>query len=213
MFGLVRLALRQLKCVQYYVVPNDKQPGSTFVRMSDLQAMECAVLPAPLYALVYLHHIDVGVLTAQYSSIAKDVGLASDDKELACQISSTWIEGRLCSSLATTYKTHKAAGDVIFRAIHQGIAPSFEGLARWLVSVLETILRQYCYIMRDCHQFVEVVTKVHVATHAKMACVDLKDFYLSGSPQTLRLRLQVCSVATLLEVCKTQLFLYLAINL
>ncbi len=180
-FPLLACGLKKLKQINYYVFVNDKQPGYTFVRKSDIQLVERSALSAPLYSPIVLEHLPFSSITRQYKQIASRIARHHSDPTIFRQIVSSANSGLALSLLGLTCKTHKHAGAVSFRCIHRGLSPCFEGLSRWVVSIITPLLKRE-WILRDSRHFADTVKLVRVSEGFKQAGFDLKDFYLSGDP-------------------------------
>ena len=93
----------------------------------------------------------------------------------------SWKSGKLIASLQTLIKSHKAPGEVTFRAVHS--MPSFcgEGLCRWLVGYLRGRLAGLQHLARDSRDIVNLFGTLDHCPEMRLSKFDVKDFYLQGS--------------------------------
>ena len=99
---------------------------------------------------------------------------------LAGQILST-LGGSLGCTVGYLVKSHKPQGQVVCRTLHQSYRPAFLGLSAWVISILDPVLRALPLLVHDSQQFKGRVHNMPVPYGAKLVCVDVKDFFLSGS--------------------------------
>ena len=176
-FGLLRLGIKCIRRLPYFIMPNDKQPGYSLVPYSVLDQVEVAALKSPLYMPICWEYISVESLITQYRSLAFRIGHFHEDKQIADTIRSSLSEGLFCSLLGLTCKTHKPEYDVGVRTIHRGIK-------LWLVQVLKPLVTRE-FLVKDSRAFSKAVCQASVTQSSRMCAVDLKDFYLSGDPFTI----------------------------
>ena len=206
--SLVKIGIAALKVAPYYIVPNDKQPGFTFIPIDDLQAVESAALISPLYTPVVWEFVSLRSLIAQYRSLALRIGRhcqqPSTTRAITKSLSGSWV-----SVLGLTCKTHKDAGSVGMRTIHKSIVPAFDGLSRWIVSVLTPKLAGLEHLVKDSGTFVDRTHGIVVPPTAKLVCIDLKDFYLSGSPNEISIAISGLFQGEMAALVKEALYLLL----
>ena len=178
-FPLLKYSLKLMKNLPYCIVRNDKSPGFTFVHFNDLQQVEEAALKLPLYRPTLLSSIPWNSLRDTYKRLASRVAQLTDQRNQFLKIASSAGSGLAVSFLGMTCKTHKEPGAVSMRTIHKGLSPSFEGLSRWIVSILKPHL-DLPWIKQDTAQFTKSVSTVSIRDFNKSCALDLKDFYLSG---------------------------------
>jgi hypothetical protein len=91
------------------------------------------------------------------------------------------------STLQITCKTHKSPGKVTFRNIHASAGWRFQGLSMWVAGELRKILtgRSSSHILKDSQDFVERLRTVKLRPNQLMVKVDVKDFFMSGTPSEL----------------------------
>jgi len=92
------------------------------------------------------------------------------------------------SALGYTVKAHKPCGEVGPRTIHKAYSPVLSGFSQWLVAQLDPQLRNLAHIAKDSFEFARILEEPLIdplPANAKMLCIDLKDFFLSGSPALL----------------------------
>jgi hypothetical protein len=180
-FGLLKLGLSQLRSLPFIIVPNDKAAGYTFVPVDVYKSVEMATLKAPLYQPVAWEYTSLRSLRLQYKSLASRASKIVDSTSCFMKIQSTLESGILPAFLGLSAKTHKPQGEVTMRCIHKGIAPCFLGLSKWVASQLEP-LADRPWIVKDTSTFVDRCRGMSVTSNSRMSTFDLKDFFLSGTP-------------------------------
>ena len=91
----------------------------------------------------------------------------------------------LVAALIHTIKTHKAPGRVVVRPIHGAPSHPFGGLSRWVAAVITDVLRKYDHLVIDTTDFLNRSSSKHIPMDHLVLHYDLKDFFMSGSPQKL----------------------------
>ena len=184
-FGLQRLALRLLRNLPYFVVKDDKASGFSFIHSSYVQEFHRLALKPPLYQPVHPQYIGLNGLQRQCSSLAFRIQKLEDRPGLASRI---FPDPALpvATSLGTTLKTHKDPGEIVPRTIHQSLTPVLTGFSQWIVSNLKPHVDNLSHLMPDSFSFKSRIEDCEMLPDtAVMACIDLKDCFLSGTPSQL----------------------------
>ena len=179
LFPLLKGGISLLRNVAYHIVKNDKEPGYAFIPLDVLDEVESNSLKAPLYAPVACNLINWMSLRRSYQRIASRVAHTTGTKSLFTSIVGSASKGLVCALLGLTCKSHKDQGAVVMRTIHRGLQPCFQGLSKWVVSILHPIL-DVPWTRQDTAHFTQAVKTCVVDADSKSGCFDLKDFYLSG---------------------------------
>ena len=137
--------------------------------------------------LVATHYQPVAMQCINFQSTRQlFVGLAKriereEEAPGLCRILCKPMDRVFPSLLGYTIKTHKSAGEVVPRPLHKAIQPALEGFSTWLVMKLKPVLHLLCHVIHDSHEFKRRVHNAAFPAGSRMATVDVKDFYLSGS--------------------------------
>ena len=165
-------------------MPLDKQPGYAILDSDQFFMAESLALTPSLYEPICDSSINIQSALAEYRAIAKRVGALSPegpDNKLVRAINSTTSDGFFVSPLGISIKSHKPQGSVSVRCIHKGISPCWNGLSRWVVHVLSPLIASMSWLIPDSQTAVSRLKACVVNPTDKLATVDLKDFFLSGS--------------------------------
>ena len=97
----------------------------------------------------------------------------------------TLTAGQATTQLGYTIKNHKDQGSIVPRSLHLARNPMLHGLSAWITWKMDPELKGLSHIMKDSFAFRRSVHNLAVPLGAKMVAIDLKDFFLSGSPSEL----------------------------
>jgi len=183
---LVKLGLSLLKNIDYLVVPMDKSYGYVLIHRTKVQSFEQLAFSPKFYRPVVMACINLDSLRAQCGSIARRIQALEDAPGLAAILSSS-LHLNMVAMLGYTVKTHKAQGMIVPRTLHKSYAPAFDGLSRWLTQKLDPVVQAIPHLMKDSFAFRAALKSISftIPTTARMAVIDIKDFFLSGSPVDL----------------------------
>lgn len=185
MFPLLRIALKQLRSLDgYYICPNDKAHGFTFIAFADMLILTAKVIVEPTYRHVFSSSINEANLKRDYRKLANRVEKHLDLPGTARAICDS-LHGMFYTHMDFTIKTHKLSGDVKPRPLHKVGRFAFEGLGRWLSSLLAPKVQQLPHFCRDSLSVAGKLRNLVVPRSAKFIHVDLKNFFLSGFPEVL----------------------------
>jgi len=183
-FGLLRLALSQLKAIDFAIVRDDKDNGFCFVHKSELNILAMNALPEKFYTKVAASTVNPRSLLSQLESIARRIATLQECPRLRGSIT-RHFSGSMSTKLGYTVKTHKAQGKISVRTLHLSRSPALHGLSSWLVHELSPELGKLSWLARDAQDFKDKLASITMPDSAIMACIDIKDFYLSGNAPDL----------------------------
>ena len=178
---IVRAALRQLKNLDYYVIPNDKQAGYSLISRSDVATAERASLKASVYQPINIRTVDFPAKVKTYRSIARRVGKQLDAKNVEVAILSSLKDGIAVTALGYSCKTHKEQGEVSLRVIHKGLKPCWEGLSMWVHKLIMPVLNLVEFLAKDSHETAKHLRGCRASNSAKVVSIDLKDFFCQAN--------------------------------
>ena len=179
-FGLVRIAMKAIKNIPYIIIPNDKDAGYSFTHIDHARALERNTLSPLHYTPVAMQQLNFSSIRTQFIGLAKRIAQLEDSPSLVSILCKP-LSGLLPTQLAYTAKVHKPQGEVVARPLHKAINPAFISFSSWLVIKLKPLLLSLNHVVHDTHQFCKRVHNVPFGPGYRMAVVDVKDFYLSGS--------------------------------
>lgn len=184
---LAQVGYRMLMSSDMAAIPTDKDGGYTLIQRGELANVHSQILESNSYRRV--HSVDWSSVARAYTRLAYSVGSHYNDRRLGSTLSkSLYIEdATFISTLKTTCKTHKPPGAVGFRNIHSSSGWKLQGLSLWLAQELKALLLRTgaTHILKDSADFVEKLSRVPLHTSQEVAKVDVKDFFMSGSPDEL----------------------------
>ena len=85
------------------------------------------------------------------------------------------------SSVATTVKTHKAAGDVQLRLVHASHRHMLNGFSKWIEKVLMPIVRKIACVASSSRDVIKSLARSQIGARTALSKLDVKDFYMDGS--------------------------------
>lgn len=83
-------------------------------------------------------------------------------------------------------KSHKPP-PLIWRNIHAASAPAVYGLSAWLVQQLKEVADNLPWLLCSTEEFVSDLCTLRIGSNAKLHRADVKEFFMSGSPEDLHL--------------------------
>ena len=185
---LWRVARRMLRRRNLCVVPNDKLPGYTVINADAYRRAHDEILKSEAYRPTLPMEASMDYVFAGYrrvcSAIAKlDANIGITAHHLLRSL--TVPQSAPYTRLMLNIKSHKPKGEVEFRNIHAGSTWAFNGVACWISHQLQTPLDQLQHLLKGDRQLVEQLQQVRYEPSDKMYRIDIKHFYMSGSPEVL----------------------------
>jgi hypothetical protein len=169
-------------------VPTDKDGGFCLVALRDLISVQSALLSGPWYRPVEVDSLEQTWrwIVPAYRRLAKKIA-GIDDRVSSNLLCASLDSGsrRFASSLTHTCKTHKDDGDVAFRPLHASSSHSFVGIMSWVAMILHESLSKYSHLAKSSKDVVQRMSALHLAENDVFLHMDLKDFFMTGSPSWL----------------------------
>ena len=183
-FPMIRWVLRRMCDGGWTLLPNDKEPGFSFIRHSETRYFAISLLVSGSYTETHFDEMQLLGLVKAYCVTAKRVGELHSERSQSAVLSSQWCEGATAiSQIRLLCKTTKGPGEVTFRCVHSGVSNMWTGLSAWLAHHLrEKIAKQLPHLLRDTKEFVDDLRSLHWQDHMRMVKIDIKEFYMSGEP-------------------------------
>lgn len=85
------------------------------------------------------------------------------------------------SCLKYTVKTHKAAGEVCFRALHSSVNTPLQGAMKLISHFLKPKLATLSHLCASSAEVAQKLRSCHVDGSAYLLKIDIKDFFMDGS--------------------------------
>ena len=180
MYGLMKLAIKELERCRYNIVELDKDPGYGFVYPDSFVMLEQKALDCKHYEPYNWYSYSCRDMRRELGAIARKIGDFCDDSRVTANILSHCTNGILVAPLGVTIKSRKPPGLQTLRTIHKGLTPSLCGLSMWVSSILDEKLVQVSWIAKDSQQVRTVVKQLHFTASTVFHKYDIKDFFLSG---------------------------------
>ena len=155
--------------------------------------MESQASSSSKYRLATFASIKVTNLIRDYCRIASRAETVTSSRRLALAINST-LNGNFATFMDYTIKTHKDQGCIIPRCLHKASRFAFEGMARWLFTMLTPHVRALEHLMGDSFEVAARLRQLSFQGQEKLIPLDLTDFYLSGKSHEL-----ACYVSSFFE--------------
>lgn len=178
------LAKKWIRECGWTPVPNDKDPGYTFVKKDDSIQAHRSILEASSYQC----DAEIPRLRQTYLNLCKKFEIF-DGKAQAQDIMRTAMDNLTgwASRLKLACKTHKDPGEVSFRNIHAAPGAPTRGLSLRIAQELrEALLSQCPYLLSSSEDFVQRIRlNTQRFPHCKLAKLDIKHFYMSGTSDFL----------------------------
>ncbi len=185
--SLAKLGRKLLNASNLAAAPTDKDGGYAIMPGEVLENAHKAILMSKSYR--YSPVNDWNSLTIWYFKLSKRIAKYANQPRLGAAINKSIMlaDSSYISTLQVTCKTHKPAGKVTFRNIHSSSGWRFLGLSLWASGELRSILksRSTSHILKDSQDFVERLRNVEFRSDQFMVKVDVKDFFMSGTPSEL----------------------------
>ena len=179
-FGLLALGIHLLRSLQFFVVRNDKSNGIALVAKNQLKEYFELTVPAPIYHPMAFSSVDSEALGGTLKSLAVRIGKFEEDWWWTRAIMH-YCERPFTCMVTSKLKSHKAQGAIVPRSIHQSLGTRFVGLSRWLALKLKPHLDQVPHLCKDSMAMRSALVGTPLSSQSKFCCIDVKDFYLSGS--------------------------------
>jgi len=188
----VKEALRWLRSNAYQAVLTDKDGGFCLVKTESMACLLNEKLQAPTHTPIYATNFDtmvvVNVTKRILTKIEKEGDLenfmAHYMRDIRCQ-----DHRRFFSKILMTIKTHKEPGDVALRVLHSGTGHPFALLQKHLASVLRKRSKHLAHICRSSAEIAEKLKALRIPIRfrrlLRFCKLDVKDFYMCGSPEQL----------------------------
>ena len=171
--ALDNFSLKWLRDSGYAVVPTDKDGGYCLVPGWYMVNAHQEILNKSWYEEFPIESLP--------SRVEQDPSFASIiTKSLRCG-----NESGLVRKLDVTVKSHKPRGDVSFRNIHAGGVYPFAGLEAWLSHRLKDRLQNLPHLLKNTDGLVRLLRNLESDVPIKLVKVDIKDYFMSGTPETL----------------------------
>jgi len=181
-FGLVQLALAELKHCNHVVISLDKEPGYVIVSPAVYSKMELLAMSARYYIPFPIYNLNFNTIVASYRRLAFRIGEFHNDRRVEYNINATLEFGTFVSPIGLTVKSHKVPGEQSLRTIHKGFNVSFGGLAKWVQKMLDPIVLGIPWCMKDSFSVRNTLLELSLNASVSILKIDLKDFFLSGKP-------------------------------
>ena len=190
MLPITKLGFKLLSTSEFIAVPNDKSPGYAIRSIADHKLVVAEIFASPRYYAVVKNSVNENLIMESVSKIALKLGKELDDPRLCGQICRSFrLKGAtIFSQLLLLCKTHKPHGQVTHRAVHSSPAYLLMGLSKWFSVMCADRLASLSvpHLVRSSR---DAVTRL-LATPCPpgglhFVCLDVKDFYLVGSPDQL----------------------------
>jgi len=126
------------------------------------------------------------VVKRDAGTLIKRIAVWAKQPELANIMFKPLNSGRVVSKLNVLRKSHKPAGKVTLRQVHSTPRYAFEGLSRWIASILGAKLKMLApHVLRDCRDFCTRLDFQRPKSHEFVARMDIRDFFLSGTKEEI----------------------------
>ena len=179
--GLLKLATFALRRFEFIIVRNDKDNGITLIQPARYDEYLLLALPEPRYKEIYASSANLTTAARDLKSIATAIGKHEEDPRWTHAIMS-YAHLPMTCHLGTKLKTHKGDGHILPRAIHQAPKSAWTGLSSWVNRLLVPLLEKLPHIAKDSFHMKSLLESTFCvpARTRRLACLDMKDFYLSG---------------------------------
>lgn len=188
-FGIIRFALDILQHGPFLALKTDKDGGFCLVCKDAIADETKRILSTDnRYAEVIAETGLARALMSEFVDVvfaAARVSPLQDDERRSfigsiLQPARNFAASNIFSCLKYTVKTHKAAGEVCFRALHSSVNTPLQGAMKLVSHLLKPKLAALSHI---CASSAEVARKLHscrVDGSAYLLKIDIKDFFMDG---------------------------------
>ena len=186
--GFHKYAMKWLKNSNYSVITTDKDGIFALVNRDELSQMILSKLEPSTY--LRIRHNDV-MPVAVYRDLfkhAKSIGELNGDVRITNEIkrvANMHGSDGIWSKLHFNIKTHKPAGKVGLRVLHNGGSNPMCGLMRLLRQKIKSTLSGADHICSSTQDFLEKLSRVHIFPGDFLVRIDMEDFYMAPSFQKL----------------------------
>lgn len=186
--ALTTWAWKFMKERNWTALPNDKEPGFTIVKKDELKKMILEKFESEKYEEVSTLSTSLTMMKDEYVSLCRRIARLEGAPREAVRMGSSALvpAARFDTVFQATLKTHKPQGQVRIRPIHAGSRHTAAGVSMWLSDQLQSVLNELPHFVIDSNAFCQRVQRLRgLGPEFRMVRVDLKDFFLSGTPEQL----------------------------
>lgn len=181
MSQLTRWAFKLLKERGLRLLPYDKEDGMCIIRVDELAEMHRHVLGSKDYEDVLFPDLEVDRMRAEYGNLVMSITKGSPVGVRRALCRSFHEEGAAHSAkLVLLVKSHKTP--VQLRNVHAAPLSAFASLSQWVRRTLDEALAVFPHFLRDTADLVERLKTQTAAEQSTMVRIDVKHFFMSGSP-------------------------------
>ena len=187
---VIKYALKLFYRYQIMAVKNDKDPGFTLMTFDQYDHAFQGIAEMKTGDMkIYLKwnglQAPIESLRKQYIQLAGKIENFEDEeglKRAICRSLSISGSSRL-ATLDITCKSHKPT--VSFRPLHTAAGYAFKGLSMWLCKKVRAYFSDYQYLLSNSSSLTKDLRKLVAEPTFVIAKFDIKDFFLSGTPEQL----------------------------
>jgi hypothetical protein len=183
--GFLQRAASEWLLDNFVAIPGDKRGIISLVTADDYIAAHISWLTLPMYMRLPASAFNdtwYQAVAHRYAALAREVTVADDSVSFRFLMSSISRGKRgLIANIGNTCKTHKPPGLVKFRFLHLSAAYSFEGLARWAVTIINRRLKAFQHLIGSSLAFMQRVAVQSFPASAVVLHFDRDDFFNTGA--------------------------------
>ena len=144
-FPMIRWVLRRMHDGGWTLLPNDTEPGFSFLPDSETRDIAISSLVPGSYTETHFDGVQLPGLMNAHCVIAKGVGGLHGKRAQSAVFSSQWCEGATAiSQIRLLCNTTKGSGEVPFRCVHSAVSSMWTGLSAWLAHPLREKIAKSC---------------------------------------------------------------------
>ena len=181
---LVRSALNLMKSLGLKALLNDKDGGFCVIAKPVLYELRRRMLGTDQYEEID-PFFDSNGIARTYSKLCRRIGDFEEEPSLGTQLQKSLSGGTLVGKFVNTMKSHKDPGQVCMRPIHANAGWALAGVAKWVSHRLRRQLDVLVHLVKSSKFFVERISCVKPIGRVLFVKLDLKDYFLSGTPDEL----------------------------
>ena len=185
-------AAKWLLANEYTPLQTDKDGGFCLIRNNLVLEMFHSKLIAPMYIPTFSWNIRPHEMLSSMSRKLKVLESALKIEGLAKHLNQgmySCSDTKFVSRILATVKTHKDAGEVSLRLLHSGVGHPFGGVSKLLAKLLRPKLADVLSICKSTDDVIGLLKSCVIPfdehSHVKICKLDVKDFYMCGSPTQL----------------------------
>ena len=185
---LVPFAARILRQSNVCLLPNGKDGGWSIILRSLRPSLDMDILGGSMYTKVAADDYDLLVQQTRRESLglARRIAKVEEMDGTVGVMMKSWKNSSIVATLNATVKSHKSAGEVSLRAIHGGAPSSLASWSIWLSNQLRPLLQDLPHLIKDSRSMVRHIRTLEKKFQGSLLVqIDLKDFYLSGSVESI----------------------------